>query len=94
MNQNPSRENVLTYKKQRNICLLLRRKPLKKHLKSIMEKRINNNISFWKFIKPFLTNKVFIGSNNVTLVENDAVTTDKKTFPSAFNKVQQYCGDK
>ena len=46
MNENPSRENVLAYKKQRNICLSLRRKPLKKHLKSIMEKRINNNISF------------------------------------------------
>ena len=59
-----------------------------------MEKRINNNISFQKFIKPFLTNKGFIGSNSVTLVENDAVTTDKKTLPSTFNEVQQYCGDK
>ena len=50
MNQNPSRENVLTYKKQRNVCVSLRRKPLEKHLKSITEKGININKSFWKFI--------------------------------------------
>ena len=86
MNQIPSRENVLAYKKQRNICVSLRRKSLKKHFKSITEKEIKNNKSFWKFIKPFLTNKSFIGSNNITLVKNDVVTTDKKTLASTVNK--------
>ena len=84
MNQNPSRENVLAYKKQRNICVSLRRKSLKKHLRSIKEKGINNNKSFWKFIKPFLTNKGFIGSNDIILVDNDVVTTDEKTLTSTF----------
>ena len=73
MNQNPSMGNVLAYKKQRNICVSLRRKSLK----SITEKGINNN-SFWKFIKHFLANKGFIGTNDITLVENDVVTTDEK----------------
>ena len=86
MNQNPSRENVLAYKKQKNICVSLCRKSLKKHLKSITEKEIRNNKSFWKFIKPFLTNKGFIVSNDITLVENDIVTTDEKTLTSTFNK--------
>ena len=54
LNQNPSRENVLAYKKHRNICLSLRRKSLKNHLKSITKKGINNRQSFRKFIKPFL----------------------------------------
>ena len=54
LNQNPSRENVLAYKKHRNICVSLRRKSLKNHLKSITKKGINNRQSFWKFIKPFL----------------------------------------
>ena len=84
MNQNPSRENVLAYKKQRNICVSLRRKSLKKHLRSITEKGINNNKSFWKFIKPFPTNKGFIGSNDIILVDNDVVTTDEKTLTSTF----------
>ena len=86
MNQKPSRGNVLAYKKQRNICMSLRRKSLKKHLKSITEKRIHNNKSFWKFIKPLLANKACIGSNDITLVENDVVTTDEKTLASTFNK--------
>ena len=55
-------------------------------MKSITEKGINNNKSFWKFIKPFLTNKGFIVSNDITLVENDIVATDEKTLTSTFNK--------
>ena len=86
MNRNPSRENVLAYKKQRNICVSLRRKSLEKHLKSITEKGINSNKGFWKFIKPFLTSKDFTGSNDRTLAENNIVTTDEKTLASTFNK--------
>ena len=86
MNQNPSRENVLAYKKERNTCVSLRRKSLKMHLKSIKDKGISNNKSFWKFIESFLTNKGFIVSNDITLVENDGVTTDEKTLPGTFNK--------
>ena len=41
---------------------------------------------FWKFIKPFLTDKRFIGSKDITLVENGVVTTDEKTLASTFNK--------
>ena len=88
MNQNPSIENVLAYKKQINICMSLQRKSLKKHLKSITaEKGINTtNKSFWKFIKPFLINKGSIGSNDITLVEKNVVTIDEKTLASTFNK--------
>ena len=86
MNQNPSRENVLAYKKERNTCVLLLRKSWKMHLKSIKDKGISNNKSFRKFIASFLTNKGFIVSNDITLVENDGVTTDEKTLPGTFNK--------
>ena len=55
MNQNPSRGKVLTYKKQRNICVSLCRISLKKHFKNITENRRSTNKSFWKFIKPVLT---------------------------------------
>ena len=59
---------------------------MKKPLKSITEKGINTNKRFWKFIKPFLTNKGFIGSNDITLVENNFVATGEKTLASTFNK--------
>ena len=106
MNQNLSREiiyeilYVLAYKKQTNMCVSLRRKSLKRHLKSIMEKEINTNkrifisnfLSFLFFLNSLsfflqtITNKGFIRSNDITLVENKVVTTDEKTLASTFNK--------
>ena len=55
--------------------MLLWRKSWKKHLKSITEKGINTSKCFWKFIKPFPTNKDFIGSNDITLVKKNVVIT-------------------
>ena len=55
-------------------------------MKSITEKGISTDKSFWKFIKPFLTNKSFIGSNDITLVENNVVKNDEKILASTFNK--------
>ena len=46
MNESPSRENVLAYKKKETSCLLLRRKSFKKHLESITEKGINEGELF------------------------------------------------
>ena len=68
--------------RNKETCVSLRRKSLKKHLKSITEKGINNNKSFWKFIKLFYTNKGSIGSTDITLVENDVVATDGKILPA------------
>ena len=61
MNLNPSRENVWAYKKQRNMCVLLLRKFLEKHLKSIIKKGINTNKNFGNSLSLFLQTKV-IGS--------------------------------
>ena len=55
-------------------------------MKSMTEKEINTSKRFWKFIKPFLTNKGFIGRDNITLVKKKAVTTDEKTLAGTFNK--------
>ena len=47
----------------------LRTKSLKKHLK------INTNKSYWKFIKKFiLSNKGFIGCNDINLANKNVVT--------------------
>ena len=62
------------------------RKPWKKPLKSITEKGINTSKCFWKFIKPFPTNKDFIGSNEKTLAKKNIVTNDEKALASTFNK--------
>ena len=69
--------------------MLLWRKSWKKHLKSITEKGINTSKCFWKFIKPFPTNKDFIGSNDITLVKKNVVITGffKTTYqPTTYHR--------
>ena len=39
---------------------------------------VNTNKEFWKIIKPFLTNKGFLSGNEIKLIENDEVITEKK----------------
>ena len=51
-----SRENELAYKKQRNPCVSIRRKSIANYLNNFSDKSLETNKSFWKFIKPFLTN--------------------------------------
>ena len=66
----------MAYKKQRKICVLLRRKSLKKHLKIITGKGMKINKSSYKFIKPFITSKDFIGSNIINFVKNNKVSIE------------------
>ena len=67
IHKNPSKENKMTYKKQINFCASLRRKCMKNYLKKLTEKGLTTSKSFWKFMKPFLTNKSFTGNNDITI---------------------------
>ena len=72
--------------RNKETCVSLWRKSLKKHLKSITEKGITINKSFWIFLIPFLLNKGFIGSNDITLLKKNVVKTAEKALASTFNK--------
>ena len=63
----------------------------------ISEKGIETNKSFWNFIKPFMTNKGMIASNDITLIEGKNVITDEYEISRTFNKhyidiVEKSCG--
>ena len=65
----------------------------------ISEKGIETNKSFWKFIKPILTNKGIIASNDITLIDGKKVITDEYEISETFNKpyidiVEKSCGKK
>ena len=68
LNKNPTKENsknYKNYKKQRNLCVTLRRKAIKSYLKTITDKGIMNNKKFWKVVKPFITNKSGLTNNDI-----------------------------
>ena len=63
--RDPSRENELAHKKQRN----LRQKSITNYLYKFSHKGLETNKSFWKFIKPFLTNKGTLTDCYITIVD-------------------------
>ena len=56
--KNPSEENERKYKRQRDLCVSLRRKAVKQYFSNITSKGIVTNKALWKTIKPFLKKKV------------------------------------
>ena len=52
----------------------------------VSEKDIETNKSFWNFVKPFMTNKVMVASNYITLIEGKNVITQEYEISQTFNK--------
>ena len=75
----------MVYKKQRNFCISLRRKCMKNYPKKLTEKGLTTHKSFWKFGKPFLTNKGFVGNNDITLIHKNKIIFDEKQSTKLFN---------
>ena len=85
IHRNPLKENKMAYKKQRNFCVSFRRKCMKNYLKKLTEKGLTTNKGFWKFMKPFLTNKGFTGNNDITLIHQNKIISDEKQLTKLFN---------
>ena len=95
----PTTENKVAYQKQRNKCVKIRRKSIKRYMDKVSEKGIEANKSFWNFIKPFMTNKGMVTSNDKTLIKRKNVITDEYEISQTFNKqyiniVEKRCGSK
>ena len=67
-----SEENKKKYSKQRNYCVSLLRKSKSNYFGNLNEKNINDNKTFWKTIKPFLSDKVRL-ANKMTLIDNEEI---------------------
>ena len=85
IHRDPSKENKMAYKKQRNFCVSLRRKCMKIYLKALTEKSLTTNMSFWKFIKLFLRNEGFIGNNDITLIQKSKIISNEKQLTKLFD---------
>ena len=68
--KDPSKENEILFKTQRNKCVSLRRKCIKSYFQDVTKKGLVTNKSFWNFIKLFLANKSCHTQNDIMLIEN------------------------
>ena len=83
--RDPSRENELAYKKQRNLCVSIRRKSITNSLNKFTDKGLETNKSFWKFIKPFLTNKGTLTDCDIAIVDGKKIISDDFELAKTFN---------
>ena len=67
------------YSKQRSYCVSLLRKTKENYYNNLNEKKITDNKTFWKTVKPFLSDKT-PSDEKITLIEKDKIIkTDSKT---------------
>ena len=72
--------------KQRNKCVNLRKKAVKKYFKKVTESGIVENKQFWKTIKPFITNKGGMNSDDIMILNSDnRLITDEKKLATMLN---------
>ena len=79
--KNPSTENRLNYKKQRNKCVSLR----KKAIDTITKSGIISNKIFWNTVKPLITNKSGLTNNDIMIIHNDLTISNESELTKLFN---------
>ena len=77
-------ENRKNYNKHRNYCVTLLRKAKKKYYDSRDEKRSTDNITFWKTVKPFLSDKM-VNPPKKTLVQKNEIINNEEKIAEIFD---------
>ena len=72
------------YNKQRNYCVWLIRKLKKDYYNNLDNKKIIDNKSFWKYVKPLFTEKN-ARSIKITLVEDNSLLENNDKIAETFN---------
>ena len=82
--KNPSKENELKFKKQKNYCVNLLRKQKKKYYKDLKLESITDNKRFWKTMKPFFSDKNCM-NKKITLIEGDKILSNDIEVAETMN---------
>ena len=79
-----SEENKRRYSKQSNYCLLILRKSESKYFGNLNKKKISDNKTFWKTIKPFLSDKI-ISTQKITLIDKEKIIMGDNNTAEVLN---------
>ena len=80
-----SHENVLAYKKAKNICNSLNKKAKKDYFRKAMPDGVRSNRKFWNTVEPFLTSKGFLHNDNISIDINGNIMEDEQKLTKEFN---------
>ena len=79
-----STEDRSTYNQQRNFCVSLVRKTKKDYYNNLDHKKVSDNKSFWRTVKPLFSDKNSSFSK-ITLIENELLLNDDEKISSTLN---------
>ena len=82
-NKTNSVDDLIKYKKQRNLVVKLNKNCKKEFFDNLGTK--NNSKSFLDKCKPFFSNKHFKGDSDILLIENDELLIKNKKVADVFN---------
>ena len=83
-NRNPTEENLIAYKKQRNYCVKLSRKTKKDYFSNLDEQNITDNKKFWDSVKPLFSDKQKI-RQKITLIEEEIIIDKDQEVAEKMN---------
>ena len=79
-----SEENKRKYSKQHNYCVSLLRKSKSDYFGNLNEKNISDNKTFWKTIKPFLSDKI-TSTQKTTLIDKEEIIIGDNNTAEVLN---------
>ena len=82
--KNKNDYNKREFLTQRNYCVSLVRKSKKLYHSNLDEKNVTDNKTFWKTIKPFLSDKV-VSREKITLIEEDEIVESDSNTAQTLN---------
>ena len=88
---NKSVDDLIKYKKQRNLVVKLNKNCKKEFFDNLETK--NNSKSFWDKCKPYFSNKHSKGDSDILLIEKDELLLKNKKVADVFNSYFQSITD-
>ena len=73
------------YRDQRNLVTKLKRESFKHYFDKECRQQANTNQTFWNAVKPFISNKGYAQSQDITLFESNEVVADRYQMCNLFN---------
>ena len=80
-NRNPTHQNKLNYRKQRNKCV---RQARRNFFTNLDIRQVQDNKRFWKIVKPLLLSKSK-SSEKIILTERDSIITDNEEIAETLS---------
>ena len=84
-NKFPTKQNKISYSKQRNYCVSLLKKEKRKYYNKLNPKIFKDNKTFWQRVKPLFSDKQKGIQSDIIIVENGVTTSDKTKVAEKLN---------